>query len=67
VDEPLKHSVRSASQNNTMLVLVLVSALIIAAVGLFVVFDWLLHLEYENHPEDWKKDRVSQKSKYHQR
>jgi hypothetical protein len=39
-----------------MLILVFVSALVVTALGLFVVFDWLLHLEYENHPENWKKD-----------
>ena len=39
-----------------MLILVLAGASVVAGVGLFVVFDWLLHLEYENHPDDWKKD-----------
>jgi hypothetical protein len=53
VGEPLKRSVRDLT-NNAMLILVL--AMVVAGVGFFVVFDWLLHLEYENHPEDWNKD-----------
>ena len=39
-----------------MLILFLIGGLLLAGIGLFVLFDFILYLEYEEHHEDWLKD-----------
>ena len=39
-----------------MLILILVVGVMVAGISLFVIFDLILYLEYEEHYDEWVKD-----------
>ena len=39
-----------------MLILFLIGGLLLVSISLFVLFDFIVYLEYEEHHEDWVKD-----------
>ena len=39
-----------------MLILFLFGGLVLVSISLFVLFDCIVYLEYEDHHEDWEKD-----------